>query len=318
VGDEKAWRSPIHKVGVIGLNETGQSIARRLARESQGLGLKEIVGFDPDASRRDRLNEAGITAVTSVAHLADMADLILLCLPTSADVAKTVRAHDGLLDCVRQGQIIVDHSWSTLELTKQVATAFSSRGAAFLDAPISRCGDISHDIETGRLVIAIGGDEAALEACLSVLRCLARDITLVGQPGSAQAIRQLSDLITLQTFSALAEALTTAEALGIDGHDLVEALARASGGKASIGRQGLMEFLGAEGTSVADVKRPSITDAAARLKDAIQLAEQKDIALTSAGSTLTLLHTAEEQGLGEEDLSRMLDIIRPKPPQRRS
>ena len=93
------------------------------------------------------LEKPEMVAAKSIAHLVDTSDLVLLCLPGSVDVGKIARSHEGLLDCVRQGQVIIDHSWSSFDLTRQLATAFSARGAAFMDAPIGQSADIDRVIE---------------------------------------------------------------------------------------------------------------------------------------------------------------------------
>lgn len=305
--EEKAWQRPIRAVGVIGLGGFGRTICQRLARESRKVGVRKIAAFDADAKLLAGLNVTDIVAAKSVAHLVEMVDFILLCLPEAGDVGRIARSHEGLLDSVRKGQIIVDHSWSSLELTRQLATAFASRDAAFLDAPIGRRGHVDHAIEAGRVAFAIGGDAAVIDATLPLLGCFAGDITRVGPIGTAQVVRQMGDLIALQTFAALAEALVTGHAFGVEGDRLFDALAKENGDSAGLGRQALAEFLGGDEPSSAE--RTSIIDAGHRLKEAIQLAEGKNLTLKGADSTLALLEAAIEKGLGEQDLSGLFGVM---------
>ncbi|MEM9626538.1 MAG: NAD(P)-binding domain-containing protein [Pseudomonadota bacterium] len=308
--EEKRWQQPIKAVGVIGLHSFGRSIVRRLAQTAPKAGVEKLAAFDADAALLADLEESGVVGCKSVAHLVDGVDLILLCLPKTGDVGRIARSHEGLLDCVRKNQIIIDHSWSSLDLTRQLGTAFSGRGAVILDAPIGRRGNVDRAIEAGKLAFAIGGDASAIDAALPLLACFASDITRVGPIGTAQVARQLGDLVALQTFAALAEAFVTGYAFGVEGDRLFEALAKENGASVGLGRHALAEFLG--GDEPAPNGRTSIIDAGRRLKEAIQLAEGKNLNLEGADSTLALLDKAIEKGLGEEDLGGLFRVMEPE------
>lgn len=305
MAEQKARQHPIKTVGVVGLGGVGGAICRRFAKEGQQSGISKVVAFDKDPSALAALGATGVVAAKSIAHLVDMSDLVLLCLPGSVDVGKIARSHEGLLDCVRQGQTIVDHSWSSFDLTRQLATAFSARGAAFLDAPIGKSADIDRVIEAGRLAFAIGGEATVVDAVSSPLGCFAGDITRVGPAGTAQVVRQMSDLVTLQTFAALGEALATARAFGVEGDRLFNALAKGNGD--GIGRHGLADLLGNDETAAKG--ETSIAEAGRRLKEAIELANRKKLSLTGAGGTLSLLEQAMENGMGEKDLSGLFGTM---------
>ncbi len=307
----KNWLQPIQAVGVIGLSSFGLAISKKLAREGRKAGLRKLAAFDADTRNLAGLNGTEVIAGKSVADVLDMVDLVLLCLPKTGDVGRIARSHEGLLDCVRKGQIIVDHGWSHLELTRQLATAFAGRGVAFLDAPIGRRGHVERAIETGRLAFAIGGDAAAIDAVSPLLGCFADDITRVGPAGTAQVVRKLGDLVALQTFAALAEALVTGHAFGVEGDRLFDALAKENGDSAGLGRHALTEFLGE--AEPAQAMRTSITDAGYRLKKAVELAEEKNLVLKGANSTLALLDEAVEKGLGEQDLSGLFRVMEADP-----
>ncbi len=309
--EEKTWQHPIKAVGVIGQTGIGRPICRRIAREGRKVGVTKIACFDTDKAAMAGAHANEVVACKSVAHLVDMVDLILLCLPEAGDVGRIARSHDGLLDCVRKDQIIVDHGWSSLELTRQLATAFAGRGAAYLDAPVGRRGQVDRAVETGRLALAIGGEAAAIDAVLPLIGCFAGDITRVGPSGAAQVVRQMGDLVALQTFAALAEALVTGHAFGVEGNRLFEALAKENGDSSGLGRHALAEFLG--GDEPASAERTSISDAGRRLNDVIQLAAGKNLALGGAHSTLALLEKAIERGLGEQDLSGLFRVMEPEP-----
>lgn len=303
------WKARIRRVGVVGLNGLGERICRRLVREGKTVGLDKVAAFDADALALARLDGSGVVACKSAAHLVDGVDLVLLSLPGGGEVAKIARSHDGLLDCARQGQIIVDHSASSLDLMRQLATAFARRGAAFLDAPIEACAETSRAIEAGDLAFAIGGDGAAIDAALPALRCFGGKITTVGAVGGAQLVRHLSDLVAIQTFAALAEALVAAHAFGVDGAHFLDALAKGNGAKNGAALQSLAKFMG--GDQPDGEKGTTIADAERRLREAVQLADARSVSLHGAQSTLALFEKAKEKGLGDKDLSSLFSALTP-------
>ncbi|MEM7043017.1 MAG: NAD(P)-binding domain-containing protein [Pseudomonadota bacterium] len=309
MSDRKDWPRSIKAIGVIGVGGIGRSICHRLAARKYAVGVSKIAAFDPDDAALAGFSDSDVVTCKSGAHLVDMVDLVLLCLPDGADVAKVARSHEGLIDCVHQGQIIIDHGWSSLNLTRQLSTAIASRGAAFLDAPIRRSGDVDHAIAGGRLGLAIGGDPLAIDAVKTPLGSIAHSITPVGQAGAAQVVRQLGDLVAFQTFAALAEALVTARAFGIEEGNLFNALAGGQGDGADIGRPGLAAFLAVNDSP--KESRISIDDAGKRLDEAIQLAHAKKLTLDGAKSTMALLEKARERGLGDGGLIGLFGVIEP-------
>lgn len=303
----------IKTVGVIGLGGLGRAIGQRVL---QAAGLEKVVVFDADPSRLASIAETGLIAAKSIAHLVDMADLIALCLPGGADVGRVARSHEGLLDCTRQGQIVIDHSWSPMALMHQLDTAFAARGAAFLDAPIGKGPAAEKAVASGALALAIGGREAAIQAASLVLRCLARDITHVGPAGAAQVTRQMSDLVAFQTFEALAGALMTAKSAGVAADRLLDAFAKGSPDREDITRDALVDMMGEplrEGAS-----QPTIAEAAARLGDAIKIASERSLQLGGAGSMLGLLQQAMEEGRGEQGLGKLFEKRPAQAPARRT
>ena len=308
----ETWKFPIKKVGVLGLGPIGSDVARVLLEKGPSTGLDNVKVFDPEAKLLQNFDPDDVVRSKSVSHLIDSVDLLFLCLPKAGDVGKIARSHEGLLDCARQGQIIIDLSWSQPELMHQLETAFAKRGAALLDAPVGRSVQVVGLLRAGQLAIAISGNGPAIEAALPVLRCFARVITPVGSAGSAQVIRQMSDLVTFQTFTALAEAIAAAKAYGIDGALTIKALAEGHGEAVGVALQSFQRLL--EDDQASGPTKTTIGDAEQRLADVVRMAEARKLALTGADGTLALLNKAKEKGLSEEGLRGLATAIEPEQP----
>ncbi len=310
--ENESWKFPVKKVGVLGLGPIGSDIARVLLEAGPEAGFEKVTVFDPDAKLLEAFDANGAVRSKSVAHLIDSVDLLLLCLPKAGDVGKIARSHEGLLDCARQGQIIIDHSWSQPDLTHQLETAFGKRGVAFLDAPIARSAQVGALIAAGQLALAISGDARAIDVALPALRRFANVVTPVGSAGAAQIVRQMGDLVAFQTATALAEATATASSFGVDGALLIKALAHAHGEGAGVALQSFQRFL--EADRAPGSARTTIGDAEQRLNELMRMAETKKLSLSGADGTLGLLKKAREKGLGDESLGGLTKVIEPEQP----
>ncbi len=299
----------IKVVGVVGLGGVGKTLAVRLAGEATAIGVEKLLAFDADKAVFADFEQDGVAKAKSLAHLVDAVDLVHLCLTGDTEVGRAARSHEGLLDCIHQGQMVIDHGWTSLALTRQLATAFARRGAAFLDAPIGRSAEAREKLAGGRAGLAVAGEALAIEPALPVLRLLAGEVTPVGSAGSAQLVRQMSDLVALQTFSAFAEALTAARSVGVDGGRLLDALGKADRSGDDLLRGGMAGLAGhRQGGSA---KGPSIAEAGQRLEEAIRVAGDKGVTLGVAGSTLGLIRAAVEGGRGGETLGTLFEARAP-------
>src|SRR5690606_39024293 len=117
------------RLGFIGLGNMGG----RMTRCITGKGI-EVVGFDTAAAN---IEAAGATPAATAAEVADRADVIFLSLPDSRVVEIVMRGEGGVLERLREGQIVVDLSTAAPESTRALAAEVAARGASYLDAGIS-------------------------------------------------------------------------------------------------------------------------------------------------------------------------------------
>ena len=64
---------------------------------------------------------------------------------------------DGAFAALKQGAVFVDHTTASANIARELHAAAKSRGAGFLDAPVS--GGQS-GAENGTLTVMVGGDES--------------------------------------------------------------------------------------------------------------------------------------------------------------
>ena len=135
-------------------------------------------------------------------------------VPDTADMQALIDgdgAADGIFAGAHPGLVVVAMGTHEPGAMPAMAAQLASRGAAFLDAPVSG-GDIG--ARDGTLSIMVGGDEAALERARPVFEALGRTITHVGGSGAGQVAKACNQLVVGSTIEAVAEAYVLARASG--------------------------------------------------------------------------------------------------------
>ena len=220
------------QVGFIGLGVMGEPMCRNLAVKS---GVR-VVGYDRDRQPLERLARHGVVPAGSAREAANGSDAVLLCLPSGEAVSELAHAADGLLAATRKGQVIIDLSTSSVEITRKLHQAFATRGATFVDAPIARTRAAA---EAGKLSVMVGSDPQALERIRPLIETFAEEITLCGPVGSGQVVKIINNMILFHNVLVLAEAKAIGEHAGVNSAVLFETLAKGSADSFALRNHGM-------------------------------------------------------------------------------
>lgn len=210
-------------IGFVGLGLMGEGFVKRLVATGHA-----VVGFDVVPGRCDVARGHGATIAPSAADVARRADIVLICVTTTDAVADVIAGPSGIVTAGRlAGKVVVDHSTTEIETTKELAALLRERtGAGFIDAPVSGGPGAA---ETGTLAIMVGGAAADIATVRPVLEQLGR-LTHMGDVGAGQATKLVNQTLVLTNYCVLAEALRLAEAYGVDAAKVPEALATGHAG----------------------------------------------------------------------------------------
>ena len=138
---------------------------------------------------------------------------MILSLPDSDVVDQIVSGPGGLLAAGSGLRLILDTTTGEPERTEALAARCAARGVLFADAPISGS---SEQIRRRQGVVLVGGERAAYDACLDLIRAVADRHYYLGGPGAGSRAKLASNLILGLNRLALAEGLVFAERLGLD------------------------------------------------------------------------------------------------------
>jgi 3-hydroxyisobutyrate dehydrogenase-like beta-hydroxyacid dehydrogenase len=192
------------KIGYIGLGNQGAPMARRLADWPGGLTV-----FDVRAEAMAPLADLGASTAGSVAEVA-AADVISVTVLNDAqvrDVVAELGAHAA------PGTVIAIHSTIEPDTAADLAEQLRPKRIHIVDAPVSGGAGAA---EKGELAVMVGADDDAYAIVKPVFKTWASLVVRAGEPGAGTRMKLARNMLTFIGFAAACEAMTLAEAAGID------------------------------------------------------------------------------------------------------
>jgi 3-hydroxyisobutyrate dehydrogenase len=161
---------------------------------------------------------AGLSVVDTVTDV----ELILTSLPADAALQSV---WDDAQSVLAPGAIWVDHSTTSAEIARRLATAASTQGRHFIDAPVSG-GTVG--AEKGTLAIMAGADPLAWSVVEPIMSAYAQRASLIGPAGSGQLTKMSNQICVAGIGQALAEGLAFAEHNGLDPRKVLDVMLKGS------------------------------------------------------------------------------------------
>ncbi|MEX1125766.1 MAG: NAD(P)-dependent oxidoreductase [Acidimicrobiia bacterium] len=207
------------RLGFIGLGIMGHGMASNLLFAGNPITVW------------NRTPEKAVDLVCDVAvspqDLGEQSDIVMISVSNTPDVEEVVFGESGVINGLREGAIIVDHSTISPRATRDFATRAGEQGVSWLDAPVSGG---SEGAVNGTLAVMVGGPADALELVRPYLEAYSKSIVHVGEePGSGQMVKLMNQVLVVVNQLAVSEALLLGEAADID---LATAVAAVEGGAA--------------------------------------------------------------------------------------
>lgn len=208
------------KLGFAGVGRMGTPMVKRLIAAGY-----TVTVYDTNAGAVSALVGEGAGRVETPAELMGLSDIVLLSLPTPEIVQAIALGPDGLAS--RQGaKIIIDLSTTGPRTARQVAAGLKAAGITMVDCPVS--GGVG-GAEKGTLAMMVACDRQALETVRPILETLGKPIHVGAEPGMAQMIKVINNLMSVTALSIACEALVLGTKAGIDPDVLIEVVNSGSG-----------------------------------------------------------------------------------------
>jgi len=200
-------------IGAAGL--MGRGMAKNLVEKGFALTVLGHRNRGPI----DDLVQRGAKEASSPAELARRSDVVILCVPSSAEVEAAVLGESGVLEGAHDALILVDTTTAEPASTERVAAACAAKGVRFADAPLTRT---PKEAEAGTLNTLVGADPATLDAIRPVLEAYCEHVFHVGPVGAGHKLKLINNFLTQGGAALIAEACVTATKAGVDLERLVE------------------------------------------------------------------------------------------------
>jgi len=159
------------------------------------------------------LVERGAVWHDSAGDAASNASVVVTMLGFPRDVEETYLGRGGVVERARDGALLIDMTTSSPVLARRLEAAAAARGLQAIDAPVSG-GDIG--AREARLVIMVGGAEAAFERAKPFLAAMGKNIALQGGAGAGQHCKMANQIACAVGMVSWIEALAYARRAGLD------------------------------------------------------------------------------------------------------
>jgi len=203
-------------IGFIGLGHMGFPMARRLLDAGH-----HVTAFDTRGEVVERLVALGAQPASSPNDIAARAETVLASLP-SPDVALEVAT--GMAgDRIR---CYVDLSTIGSSTALRIHDLLAARNIVAMDSPVS--GGVG-GAEAGTLALMVSGPRGEFETLLPVLETLGRPMHVGEQPGSAQTMKLMNNILAATVLVATSEVVVMGAKSGLDPQVMIDVLNAGSG-----------------------------------------------------------------------------------------
>lgn len=211
-------------VGFIGVGVMGRPMATHLVRKGY-----DLVVYDTMPAAVAAMVEAGARAADSVQAVCDQAPVVFTSLPSPAVFSAVMLGGQGV--CSGSAvKVAVDLSTVGSRATRAAAAGLRERGIALVDAPVSGG---AAGAQKATLAVMAAGAPAAVEQVRPLLEVFGKVFVVGSEPGQAQLLKLLNNLLSATAFAVTAEAFVAGVKGGLDPKLMLEVINASSGRSAA-------------------------------------------------------------------------------------
>ena len=174
----------------------------------------DVVVFNRTRSRAEEAaRRTGAHVADTCREAAEFAEVCVVSLADDAAVMATYLDDNGLIAGLQPGAVVCDASTVAPATVRSLAPLVAHKEAILLDTPV--LGSVSV-VESGTLIVMVGGDQSALDRARPVLETFAKSIFHLGDVGAGATIKLVVNSLVHSLNVAVSEALVLAEKAGLD------------------------------------------------------------------------------------------------------
>lgn len=209
------------RISFLGLGAIGTPMAARLAARH------DLTVWNRTSARAAAFAGRHPCRVAATPRAAvDGAEVVITCLPTSADVAALLEGPEGMEAGLVRGALFIDCTSGDAATSRRLAERLAGRGVTFVDAPVSGG---TNGAESGTLAVMVGGDEPAFARALPILECFGKRIERIGPVGAGDALKAVNNALLAVNILAVGEGLAALVKAGVPAPKALEIINASSG-----------------------------------------------------------------------------------------
>ncbi len=224
------------KIGFIGIGIMGKPMAKNLIDAGY-----ELMVYDLNEDAVNEMVEYGSEKGASPKEIAENSEVIITMLPNSPHVKAVVLGEKGIIEGVKEGQLLIDMSSIAPLVSQKVAVELEKKGVEMLDAPVSGG---QEGAEAGTVAFMVGGKEEVFVENKEILEVMGGSVTLVGSIGAGETTKLVNQAIVGINIAAVAEALMLGKKSGVDPENIFNAIRGGLAGSRCLEDKALRMFKG--------------------------------------------------------------------------
>jgi 3-hydroxyisobutyrate dehydrogenase-like beta-hydroxyacid dehydrogenase len=201
-------KSVVRRVGIVGLGKMGHPMARHLRKAGF-----DVTAHDIDERARGEAQRSGIAVAAGPRAVAERSDFVIIVVGFDKEAETVLLGPDGIAAGARAGLIVGVASTVAPRTMARLAAGLAGTGIVLLDMPLTRGEPAA---EAGEMLVMVGGDADAFEACRPALASFANSIFHLGDLGAGQVGKMVNNMILWSCILANFEGFKLAEGLGVD------------------------------------------------------------------------------------------------------
>ena len=206
-------------LGFIGLGVMGFPMAGYLANQNNNISV-----FNRTAKKSEAwIKKYNGTICNSPAEVAKLSDVIMICIGDDNDVRNVIAGEDGMINNLKPESIIVDHTTTSADLSKEMNKLLNPKDVFYIDAPVSG-GEAG--AQSGQLSIMAGGNKESYDLIKIILEPYTKFIKYMGPSGSGQLTKMVNQICIAGLIQAIAEGINFAKEVGLQSEDVLEVVSK--------------------------------------------------------------------------------------------
>ena len=288
------------RIALLGVGTMGRGMAANLLKAGFPLTI-----YNRTRAKAEPLAAHGATIANTPAEAAKGADVVISILADDNASREAWLGKDGALAAMSSGSTIIECGTLSPGWIAELDKQSTERGIGLVEAPVTGS---RAQAEAGQLTFLCGTDEVTLDKVRPVLQPMSKAIVHLGPVGSGGQLKLINNFLCAVQVASFAEALAWIERTNLNRDQALEMLKTGAPGS------GIFNAM-----SERMIERTYEVNFLLRLlnKDvryAQAAAAEHGVTLTTAATTEKLFDKAEQEGLGEKDMSAVVEVLRNNKP----